>query len=59
MNAAEDNDIRIGVGGPLTQAQRIADKISDILNRLDLVVVCQDNRIPLFFEALDFGCQVD
>jgi len=46
-NTAEDNHIRFGFGRLNTQTQRIADKISNILNRARLIIMSQDHRIPL------------
>jgi len=59
VNACEDNDIGIGLGCLLAQAEAVADVIGDILNLRFLVVVGQDDSIAFFFQLVDLGCEVE
>jgi hypothetical protein len=64
MDAAEGDDIGVGLFGFVGQAEGVADEISDFLDVAGLVIVGQDEGIALFFEAQDFvlegeGCGGD
>ena len=50
VDAAKDDDIGIGLGGFLTQAEGIPDKVRNLLDLLDLVVVRENNGIPLLLQ---------
>ena len=58
MNAAKDDDIGISLGGFLTEPKRVSDKISDILNLLDLVIMSENDGLPLSFESKNLSDQI-
>jgi hypothetical protein len=58
MNATEDDDIGIGFGSLLAQPQGITHEISDILDLLDLVVMRQNDSIPLHLQAQNLGGKI-
>lgn len=51
VDAAEDDDICAGLSRLDAQAEGIADKIGNLLDFLDLVVVGEDDGIPLFLQS--------
>ena len=53
MDAAKDDHVGIGLGGFLTQAEGIPDKVRNLLDLLDLVVVRENDGIPLLLETQD------
>ena len=53
MDAAEDDDVRVGGGGLLRQPERITDEVGDVLHLGALVVVRQDHGVPLVPQPLD------
>ena len=54
MHAAENDDIGIGFSGLLTQLQWIAGKIGDILNFGPLIIMDENDGVPLFLQSSDF-----
>ena len=54
MDAAEGDDIGLGFRGAVSQAERIAHMVSQLLDLGDLVVVREDDGVAFFFETLDF-----
>ena len=50
MHAAENNHIRVGLGGLLGKAERIAHKIRDVLDFRHLVIMREDDGVQLLFE---------
>ena len=50
---AENDHIRIGLGGLLGQGKRITAEIRDFLDFLRLVYMGQDHSIPFFFQTGD------
>jgi hypothetical protein len=57
VDAAEDDDVGFGPGRLPAEAERIAADIGDRLDLVALVVVRQDDRIPLFSERRDLMLQ--
>ena len=53
MDAAEDDHLGLDCGRLLAQFQGIADEIGRVLDLAQLIVVGDDDRVPLFFEAGD------
>jgi hypothetical protein len=53
VHAAEHDDVRVGPGRFLGQAQRVADVVADVLDLAPLVVVPQDDRVELAFALLN------
>ena len=49
MNAAKDNDIRLGGGCLLGKTEGIADEISHVLNLWDLIIVGENDGVELAF----------
>ncbi len=45
VDAAEGDDVSVGLGGFEAQAERVADKIREILNLAHLVVVGEDDGV--------------
>ncbi len=58
MDAAEHDDVGLGLLRLEAQPQRIADIIGDVLDLRDLVIVRQDDGVALAFEAQDFLRQI-
>jgi hypothetical protein len=54
MDAAEHDDIGMGGGGLLGEAEGIADVIGDVLDFGDLIVVGEDDGVELLLEGEDF-----
>ena len=54
MDAAKGDDIGFGFRRAVSEAERIADVVGQLLDLGDLVVVCEDDGVALFFEAADF-----
>ena len=54
MDAAEGDDIGLGFRGAVSQTERIAHMVSQLLDLGDLVVVREDDGVAFFFETLDF-----
>jgi hypothetical protein len=52
MNPTKDDNFGLRFGRLLTQTQRIANKVSYILNLTQLVVMSQDYSLPLLSIAL-------
>jgi len=50
MNATKDDNGGFGLGGILAQSQGIADKVSDVLNFAELVVMDKDNGISFLLQ---------
>ncbi len=57
MDAAEDDDVGVGLGRFARQAERVADEIGDVLHFGALVVVREDDGVAVAGEALDLGRQ--
>ena len=55
MDAGKDDDVGRGFGRLLGQAEGIADKIGNVLDFGDLVVMGQDDGVELLFEREDFA----
>jgi hypothetical protein len=53
VNAAEDDDLRLGACGFLRQREAVADEISDVLDLALLVVVGEDDRVELLLQRED------
>lgn len=51
MYATKSNDIAICILCLVSQPQRIADKVSQILDISGLVAMSQNDRVTFFFEA--------
>jgi hypothetical protein len=51
MDSAKDNYLGLSFGRLLAQAQRIANKVSYILDLTQLVVMSQNYSLPLLFKA--------
>ena len=58
MDTAEDDHIGIGLSSTLAQSQGIANMVGEILDLFDLVVMREDNGIPLLLESKDLGYQI-
>ena len=58
MHAAEDDHIRLRLLRLVTQPQRVTDEVRDLLDRLVLVVVRQDDGVALFFQSEDFSAEI-
>jgi hypothetical protein len=58
VHAAEHDYSGVGAGGFAGQLERIADEISDVLNRLILVIVRQDHSVAPLFQISDRCRQV-
>jgi hypothetical protein len=58
MDSAENNDIGPGLFGPVAQTQGVADVICQVLNFGNLVVMRQNDRVPLFLKPAHFFGQV-
>ena len=50
MHAAEDDDVRTGPGRLLREPEGITDVIGDLLDFGDLIIVCENDGVELFFE---------
>ncbi|MNP54017.1 hypothetical protein D3C76_1485430 [compost metagenome] len=50
MNAAEDNDIRIGRGGLLRQQEGIPPEIGNFLYLIPLIIMGKDYRVALLLQ---------
>ena len=55
MDAAEDDDVGVGLGRFAREAERVADEIGDVLHFGSLVVVGEDDGVAVAGEALDLG----
>ena len=51
MNAAEDNDVRVGLRRLLRKPERIADEIRHVLDFRHLIIVREDDGVELLFEG--------
>jgi hypothetical protein len=58
VDTAEDDDVGVGLGGFLTQAEGITDMIGHALDLLDLVVVREYDGIPLLLQPQNLGGKV-
>ncbi len=54
VDAAEDDDVRVGLGGDARQAEGVAHVIGDVLDFRQLVVVRQDDGVALLGQAAHF-----
>ena len=59
VNTGEDDDVGIGLGGLLAQAQAVADVIGDVLDLRFLVIMRQDDGVLLFLELIDLRYEVE
>ena len=57
MDAGEDDELGVGLGGLPRQAERVADEVRDVLDLGALVVVREDDRVALGSELADLGGQ--
>ena len=53
VHAAEDDDLGLGLRGLASQAERVADEVGDVLHFGALVVVRENDRVPLLGERAD------
>ena len=58
MHAAEDDDVGFRLGRFAREPERVADEVGDVLHFGALVVVRQDDRVPLAGERLDLSLQL-
>ena len=58
MHTAENDRVRVGLRRDAGQRERIAGVVRDILDFWDLIVVSQNNGVPLGLQPLEFR-QVD
>ena len=58
MNAAEDNLISVGGRRRLGQRQAVADMVGEVLNIGVLVIVRQNDGVPLGFQASNLGFEI-
>ena len=58
MHATEYDDIRFRPGGLLGEAKGVADEVCCVLHIAHLVVVGQDNGVPLLLERTYLVCKV-
>ena len=58
VNAREANHVGLRFRGGLGELQGITDQIGDVLDIALLVVVRENDRVALFFEALDLIFQI-
>ena len=58
VHAAEDDDVGFRLGGFAGEPERVADEVRDILHFGALVVVRQDDGVPLAREGLDLSLQL-
>ena len=58
MNAAEDDDVGLGLGRFAREAQGVANEIGDILDLGPLIVVREDAGIANACNLLDLGLQL-
>src|ERR1051326_2426347 len=54
MHSGEHDDVRAGFCSLLRETQRIADKICDILDFGNLIVMSEDNRVQFLLQGQDF-----
>ena len=54
MNPAESDDVGRGLGRPVGQPERIAHVVGQFLNFGHLIVVGENDRVALAFQAFDF-----
>lgn len=59
MDTAEDDDVGVGVFRVISEAERIADVVRDILNISGLVVMGEDNGVAFLFQSKDFLFQIE
>jgi hypothetical protein len=59
MDSAKSNHIRFRLRRLKTQAERIADEIGEFLDFLDLIIVREDDRVPLAFERKNVRNEID
>ena len=57
MHAAENDDIRFRFGGLLGETKGIADEVRRVLHVAHLVIVGQDNGVPLSLERSYLVCK--
>ena len=57
MHAAEDDDVGVGLGRLLREAERIAHVIRHVLDFADLIIVREDDGVELLLEREDFAGQ--
>ena len=58
-DAAEGDDVGIGLGRLLRQVEAVADEIREVLQRRFLIVMRQDDGVAFLAEAIDLGAQVE
>ena len=58
VNTAEDNDVGIRLGGLNAQAKRVSHEVGHVLDLLNLVVMGEDDCIPLAFESQNLSRQI-
>jgi hypothetical protein len=58
VHAAEDDDVRVGLGGLAREPEGVADVVGHVLHLGPLVVVGEDDRVLLACELLDLALQL-
>ena len=59
MDAAKQNHVSVGFGCLVTQAQRVADKIRNVLQLRHLIVMRENNGVSLMLELLQRFGKID
>ena len=59
MNAAEDDDVGVGIFRMIGEAERIADVVRDILDIAGLIVMGEDDGVAFLFEGENFLFQIE
>jgi hypothetical protein len=58
VNTTEDNHVGIRLGGLNAQAERVSHEVGHVLDFLDLVVMGEDDCIPLALESQNLSRQI-
>ena len=59
MDSAKKDDLGLCPGGLIAQAQRVPDEIGDVLELGHLIVVREDNSVPLLLELRNLLHEVE